>query len=134
MTRSRLKKFERRLLSEHRYLTASIAAANERARETERAAEDEVLGPGYGAEDAGTIVARQLDALVADRETRELQEIDAALRLLYRHPERYGHCVKCGAEIAEERLEFVPWTQRCGRHQERSEHSERAVRQTARVG
>lgn len=121
MTRSRLKKFERRLLSEHRYLSASIAAANERARENERAAEDEVLGPGYGAEDAGTIIARQLEALVADRETRELEEIDMALRVLYRTPDRFGRCVKCGAEISEERLEFVPWTQRCEVHQERSE-------------
>lgn len=121
MTRSRLKKFERRLLAEHRYLSASLAAANERAREAERATEDEVLGPGYGAEDAGTVVARQLDALVADRETRELEEIDEALRTIYRHPERFGRCVKCGVEIAEERLDFVPWTQRCGRHQEHTE-------------
>lgn len=125
MTRTRLKKFERRLLAEHRYLSASLAAANERARETERASEDEVLGPGYGTEDAGTIVARQLDALVADRETHELEEIDAALRLIYRSPDRFGHCVKCGEEIAEERLEFVPWTQRCGLHQERAERARR---------
>lgn len=125
MTRSRLKKFERRLLAEHRYLAASIAAANERAREAERAAEDEVLGPGYGAEDAGTIVARQLEALVADRETRELEQIDEALRLLYRSPDRFGRCVKCGTEIAEARLEFVPWAQRCERHQERTESEAR---------
>lgn len=124
MTRSRLKKFERRLLAEHRHLSASIAAANERARETERAAEDEVLGPGYGAEDAGTIIARQLEAIVADRETRELEEIDAALRVLYRSPDKYGRCVKCGTEISEQRLEFVPWTQRCERHQERTERQE----------
>ncbi len=117
MTRSRLQKLEQRLLAEHRYLAASIAAANERARQSERADQDEVLGAGFGGEDSGTIIARELEALLASRETRELQEVDAALRLLYHHPERYGRCVQCGGRIPAARLELLPWTRTCGAHE-----------------
>ncbi len=120
MTRARLRKLEQRLLSEHRYLAASIAAANERARHAERADRDEVLGVGFGGEDSGTIIARELEAMLSNRETQELLEVDAALRLLYNDPERYGRCVRCGARIPAARLELLPWTRICGAHEPRA--------------
>ncbi|RMH44902.1 MAG: TraR/DksA family transcriptional regulator [Alphaproteobacteria bacterium] len=44
-------------------------------------------------------------------ERKELAMIDAALRRI--EEGEYGYCVKCGAEIAEERLDAVPFTPFC---------------------
>jgi RNA polymerase-binding transcription factor DksA len=45
----------------------------------------------------------------ADRASRDLEEIDAALERLYEHPERFGLSEKTGHPIAFERLDLIPW-------------------------
>jgi len=63
--------------------------------------------------------------LAAERETdevlegmgqqgeRELHMIEAALARI--EAGEYGHCAKCGAPIAPERLDILPWTPFCSR-------------------
>jgi RNA polymerase-binding transcription factor DksA len=53
---------------------------------------------------------QEMDTVMAERASRELEEIDEALRRLYEEPERFGICENTGEPIALERLELVPWT------------------------
>ena len=51
--------------------------------------------------------------LLASAEGRRLYEIDEALRRLYKDPEAFGTCQRCGASIGMERLEVVPEAALC---------------------
>lgn len=53
---------------------------------------------------------QEMDTVLAERASRELGEIDEALRRFYEEPERFGICENTGEPIALERLELVPWT------------------------
>ena len=44
---------------------------------------------------------------------RYLYETDDALRRLYKDPEAFGVCQRCGKEIEMERLDVVPQTTLC---------------------
>jgi RNA polymerase-binding transcription factor DksA len=64
--------------------------------------------------DIGTeAMEKEKDFLLASNEGRRLYEIDEALRRLYREPERFGICERCGRPIGIERLEVVPETRYC---------------------
>jgi DnaK suppressor protein len=54
---------------------------------------------------------REVDLAITDLETVELSKVNAALARIAR-PD-YGVCVSCGAQIAFERLQVEPTTQRC---------------------
>lgn len=51
--------------------------------------------------------------LLASAEGRRLYEIDEALRRLYKDPEEFGKCERCGRDIGMERLEVVPEATHC---------------------
>jgi DnaK suppressor protein len=51
--------------------------------------------------------------LLASQEGERLYEIDEALRRLYREPETFGTCVRCGGDIGAERLMMLPATRHC---------------------
>jgi DnaK suppressor protein len=51
--------------------------------------------------------------LFASIEGRRLYAIDEALSKLYREPERFGVCERCGRDIGMERLEVVPEAKLC---------------------
>jgi DnaK suppressor protein len=68
--------------------------------------------------DIGTeTMEREKEFLFASREGRRLWEIDEALRRLYREPERFGTCERCGEAIPFERLEVIPEARLCARCQ-----------------
>jgi DnaK suppressor protein len=46
---------------------------------------------------------------LAQRASRELEEIDAALQRLYEHPDRFGLSETTGEPIPFERLDVIPW-------------------------
>ncbi|MDX6355198.1 MAG: DnaK suppressor protein, partial [Streptomyces sp.] len=56
---------------------------------------------------------QDMDTVLAERASRELEEIDDALRRLYETPERFGVCDDTGEPIPFERLDLVPWTRTC---------------------
>ncbi len=64
--------------------------------------------------------------LLASNEGRRLYEVDAALDRLYRTPEEFGTCERCGGEIGMERLEVMPSARHCMRCQEELEAGEEA--------
>lgn len=64
--------------------------------------------------DLGTeMMEKEKQFLLASSEGRHLYEIDDALRRLYRDPEGFGSCGRCGKSIAMERLEVVPEATLC---------------------
>ncbi len=72
--------------------------------------------------DLGTEAHEQeKDFLLASQEGRRLYEVDEALRRLYREPEAFGRCERCGEEVGFERLEVVPQARYCKRCQEQVE-------------
>ncbi|MDX6409096.1 MAG: hypothetical protein QOE13_2167 [Gaiellaceae bacterium] len=81
--------------------------------------------PGTLAEDAGEETAydnhladtatetydRELDYTLEENSEHVLAEIDAALKRI--EEGTYGTCTNCGKQIAEERLEALPWATLC---------------------
>lgn len=64
--------------------------------------------------DIGTeSMEREKRFLLASNEGERLYEIDEALRRLYRDPEAFGTCARCGGQIGAERLMMVPATTHC---------------------
>ena len=69
--------------------------------------------------DLGTeMMEKEKEFLLASNEGRRLYEIDEALRRLYRDPETFGKCERCGGEIGFERLEVIPHARFCVEDQE----------------
>jgi DnaK suppressor protein len=56
---------------------------------------------------------QEMDTVQAERASRELEEIDDALRRLYEAPDRFGICENTGDQIPLERLEIIPWARTC---------------------
>lgn len=64
------------------------------------------------AEESAEAERLHLDAAFATRDTATLHEIDAALRRLYRQPDRFGLDEVTGEPIPFARLDVLPWARR----------------------
>ena len=71
-------------------------------------------------DDALADAAANMDVAMVIRESRELQDIEAALARIA--DGSYGICADCGEEIGRERLKAYPAAVRCLACQEESEH------------
>jgi DnaK suppressor protein len=71
-------------------------------------------------DDALADAAAEMDVAMVIRESRELQEIEAALARIAEGS--YGVCTDCGEEIGRARLQAYPAAERCLPCQEKSEH------------
>ena len=56
---------------------------------------------------------QEMDSVQAERASRELEEINDALRRLYEEPDRFGICENTGDPIPMGRLEIIPWARTC---------------------
>jgi DnaK suppressor protein len=64
--------------------------------------------------DLGTdTIDTEINASNVTRESRELEEIDAALERLVKAPDTFGICEDTGEKIPFERLEVIPWARTC---------------------
>jgi RNA polymerase-binding transcription factor len=63
------------------------------------------------ADTATETVDREIDYTLEEHDERMLAAIDAALRRI--EDGTFGICVNCGARIAPERLEAMPWATLC---------------------
>lgn len=91
---------------------------NRLVRRLKRFAEsrDEVEVGGFSqhmAEDASALTERETAFLLASEEGRRLLAVNQALDRLTRTPATVGVCAGCGAAIAWERLEAIPYTELC---------------------
>src|SRR5690606_6459955 len=64
----------------------------------------------HAAEPGTDMMEREKAFLLASEEGRRLAAIDAALRKLYREPEAFGRCERCGGEIGLAGLEALRLT------------------------
>jgi DnaK suppressor protein len=103
-----------RLLEERRDRLAVLAERDDRYKvRLEQGDDDLSKYPLHMADDGTDTMEQEKEFLLASLEGRQLMEIDEALRTLYRNPEEFGACERCGREIGVERLEMVPWTRLC---------------------
>lgn len=114
--RERLQKRRRDLLTAHEQTRAELASLKESDKD-----------PEYE-EGAQTELADYTLSQVVENQRRELMLIDAALQRMDQNV--FGVCVDCGADIAPDRMEAVPFAIRC-EEDARAHEQERAGGQTA---
>ena len=91
------------------------ALLEERARLVDEIGEA-IVAPGqmtYGSQAAAAsqVFAQQRDLALRDRTDHQLELVDEALARL--DDGTYGRCIRCGEQIAPDRLEALPWAARC---------------------
>ncbi len=117
MTDEQRQHLERRLVEERERVVRSLTRYEERARTTEQEQDGDLSSYPFHPADQGTdAMQREVDASLATRGRRLLEEIDEALQRLYQEPERYGRCETSGEEIPFERLDLIPWARTCEDH------------------
>lgn len=108
--------------ADRRQLERSLQGERARVQRMLTRLDPSILGEEAGrfgddlASRAASGVSTEDDRAIAAHAHRELEELDAALRLLYENPERYGTCRICGRPISLTRLALVPATRLCQRH------------------
>ncbi|HEY5088160.1 MAG TPA: TraR/DksA family transcriptional regulator [Gemmatimonadaceae bacterium] len=115
MTKDQRNHIEARLLEERDHATKLLARyADEHENEdVQDEAGDLTKMPLHMADQGTDTMQQELDAVMADRESASLTEIDAALQRLYHDPDHFGICEKSGKEIPFARLDIVPWARTC---------------------
>ena len=94
---------------------ARAALVAERARLREELAAT-IQAPGqmtYGSQAAAAtqVFEQQRDLALRDRAEQQLVLVEGALARL--EAGTFGRCLRCGREIAPERLEALPWAEHC---------------------
>jgi DnaK suppressor protein len=110
LTDDQRKHLEGRLHEERDRALATLRRYDE-ARDTSRedAGGDLSHFPSHPADQGTDSIDQEVAARLAERASRELAEIDAALQRLYEHPERFGISETTGQPIPFERLDLLPW-------------------------
>ena len=109
-----LKHFEKRLLEERRLVLRELGVAAEAMGATQEARDGDLSSYRFHMADQGTdTMEQEQTVLMASKEGRLLQHIDEALRRLYKTPETFGVCERCGRMIGYERLDAIPHTRLC---------------------
>lgn len=113
LTSEQRKKVEERLQEERAEALEAIEEFD-RQRGTLQDEAGEMSVYRFHMADIGTeSMEREKRFLLASNEGERLYGIDEALRRLYRDPETFGTCSRCGSDIAFERLMLVPATTLC---------------------
>jgi len=114
LTEQQLRHLEARLLEERDRANGVLRRFDEsRDASLVEAAGDLSDYPFHVADHGTDSHDQEVDAVIAERASRELEEIDEALRRLYEEPERFGICEDTGEPIPFERLDLVPWARLC---------------------
>jgi RNA polymerase-binding transcription factor DksA len=123
MDSKRLRLLEKRLLEERQVVLEELGFFDENYHDTTRSASGDLSAYSFHMADQGTdAMEREKAFLFASQEGRRLYSIDEALRRLYSAPDRFGHCVECGAPIKWKRLEALPYATLCIACKEREEN------------
>jgi DnaK suppressor protein len=114
MNEAQRHRIEQRLHEERERVLAIIRRFDEDRDTTLTAASGDLSDYPFHIADHGTdSYDQEMDTVMAERASRELEEIDDALRRLFEQPERFGVCENTGEPIPLERLELVPWARTC---------------------
>ncbi|MFP4623871.1 MAG: TraR/DksA family transcriptional regulator [Gemmatimonadota bacterium] len=123
MNESERNRIEERLLEERQKRLDALAELDDRFKERVEGDGDLTKYPLHMADEGTDTMQQEKEFLLAHQEGEQLLEIDAALRRLYKEPDTFGRCERCGAEIGMERLEMVPWARLCIRCKREAETS-----------
>jgi RNA polymerase-binding transcription factor DksA len=104
MNRSKLNKYEQKLVSMLARLQGDVQFLASEAKSTPTA--DGIEPHDFVADDL-----YQADQMLLSNEVNLSEEIQGALERLAGG--KFGACEKCGAEIAEQRLDAIPYARRC---------------------
>jgi DnaK suppressor protein len=98
-------------LQEERERALDILRRYDEGRDTsEESADGDLSNYPFHLADQGTdSYDQEMTTQLAQRASRELEEIDAALQRLYEHPDRFGLSETTGEPIPFERLDVIPW-------------------------
>jgi RNA polymerase-binding transcription factor DksA len=107
-------RIEQRLHEERERVLAVIRRFDEDRQTNVTAASGDLSDYPFHVADHGTdSYDQEMDTVMAERATRELEQIDEALHRFYEQPELFGICKNTGELIPMERLELIPWTRTC---------------------
>jgi DnaK suppressor protein len=105
---------EARLREERDRALALLRRYDERRASTQTAAAGDLSDYPFHPADHGTdSYDQEMETVLAERASRELEAIDSALHQLYEDPEHFGICDKTGEPIPFERLDVIPWARTC---------------------
>lgn len=113
MQASKLEEFKRKLLEKRRALLSDV---REQSATSMEAGSD---GTQDIADQASTAYTKEFLLSIGDAGRRLLRQVDVALEKI--REGTYGECEKCGEEIAEKRLEALPFARYCIACQEEEE-------------
>jgi DnaK suppressor protein len=110
LTEKQRRHLERRLHEERERALDIIRRYDEQRDTSPTAADGDITDYPFHMADQGTdSFDQELTATLAERASRELEEIDGALQRLYENPERFGLSETTGKPIPFERLDLIPW-------------------------
>ncbi|MBA2459899.1 MAG: TraR/DksA C4-type zinc finger protein, partial [Gemmatimonadales bacterium] len=110
MTEDQLQYLETRLREERERVGVLLRRHEERRNASQLEASGDLSDYPFHMADHGTdTYDQEMDAMLAQRASRELEEIDDALHRLVETPERFGICENTGEAIPFERLDLIPW-------------------------
>lgn len=131
MKKAERERIEERLLEERRERIAVLAEIDERFQERLEQGDDELTKyPLHMADEGTDTMEEETEYLLAHQEGEQLLEIDESLRRLYKEPEKFGVCGRCGNEIGVERLAMVPWAKLCIECKRQSEEAAAAAEES----
>lgn len=106
-------RLEQRLLEERERTNRALERYQERTRTSTEDDGELTQYKQHPADEGTDTIEQEQQMLLLAKEGELLTNIDQALLRLYKEPETYGRCDRCGAEIDMERLDFVPWATQC---------------------
>jgi RNA polymerase-binding transcription factor DksA len=110
LTDDQRRHLERRLREERERALTIVRWYDEQRSTTLSGADGDISNYPFHLADRGTdSFDQEMTAQLAERASRELEEIDAALQRLYDAPERFGLSETTGKPIPFERLDLIPW-------------------------
>ena len=121
MKEAQRKHLEQRLLEERARTERALQRSDETAHTATEEDGDLTSYTQHPADEGTDTMEQEKALLMLSAEGQRLQQIDEALRRLYKEPDKFGRCIECGNEISMERLELIPWTALCRDHQAESE-------------
>ena len=114
LTEEQRHRVEERLHEERARVLSVLRLIDEDSKTSLTAASGDLSDYPFHVADHGTdSYDQEMDTVHAERASRELEEIDDALRRLYEEPSRFGICENTGDPIPLERLEIIPWARTC---------------------
>jgi DnaK suppressor protein len=123
MDKKRLKQYEARLIENRNALLGMVERTEDYGREADR---DVSQDP---ADKASNSYTKELLFSQSTTERYTLRLIEEAIERISEGT--YGECLNCGEEIAQKRLDAIPWTPHCIRCQELQEQGLLAEKETS---